>query len=42
MAGSWAGLLGSLVEGKDLSSEDTAWAMDLIMAGEATPAIAAP
>jgi len=38
MAGSWAGLLGSLVEGKDLSSEDTAWAMDLIMAGEATPA----
>ncbi|GAA4614080.1 anthranilate phosphoribosyltransferase [Saccharopolyspora hordei] len=38
MAGSWAGLLGSLVAGEDLSAEDTAWAMDLIMSGEATPA----
>lgn len=38
MAGSWAGLLGSLVAGADLSAEDTAWAMDLIMSGEATPA----
>ncbi|MFC7344110.1 anthranilate phosphoribosyltransferase [Saccharopolyspora griseoalba] len=38
MAGSWAELLGSLVAGTDLSAEDTAWAMDLIMAGEATPA----
>ncbi|MER6989761.1 anthranilate phosphoribosyltransferase [Saccharopolyspora hirsuta] len=38
MAGSWAGLLGTLVAGEDLSAEDTAWAMDLIMAGEATPA----
>ncbi|WP_425442005.1 anthranilate phosphoribosyltransferase [Saccharopolyspora flava] len=38
MAGSWAGLLGSLVAGTDLSAEDTAWAMDLIMSGEATPA----
>ena len=37
-AGSWAGLLSSLVAGEDLSAEDTAWAMDLIMAGEATPA----
>ncbi|RRO14901.1 anthranilate phosphoribosyltransferase [Saccharopolyspora rhizosphaerae] len=38
MAGSWAGLLSSLVAGTDLSAEDTAWAMDLIMSGEATPA----
>lgn len=38
MAGSWAGLLGHLVAGKDLSAEDTAWAMDLVMTGEATPA----
>ncbi|TDC95177.1 anthranilate phosphoribosyltransferase [Saccharopolyspora aridisoli] len=38
MAGSWAGLLSSLVAGADLSAEDTAWAMDLIMSGEATPA----
>ncbi|MDA3626832.1 anthranilate phosphoribosyltransferase [Saccharopolyspora oryzae] len=38
MAGNWAGLLGHLVAGEDLSAEDTAWAMDLIMAGEATPA----
>nr|WP_228045970.1 anthranilate phosphoribosyltransferase [Saccharopolyspora sp. HNM0983] len=30
--------MGSLVAGNDLSAEDTAWAMDLIMAGEATPA----
>ncbi len=38
MAGSWAALLGNLVAGRDLSAEDTAWAMDLVMAGEATPA----
>ncbi|WP_344681592.1 anthranilate phosphoribosyltransferase [Saccharopolyspora taberi] len=38
MAGSWAGLLGHLVAGNDLSAEDTAWAMDLVMTGEATPA----
>ncbi|GAA0540115.1 anthranilate phosphoribosyltransferase [Saccharopolyspora thermophila] len=38
MAGNWAGLLSSLVAGEDLSAEDTAWAMDLIMTGEATPA----
>ncbi|MGP4017222.1 anthranilate phosphoribosyltransferase [Saccharopolyspora sp. 5N708] len=37
-AGNWAGLLGSLVAGEDLSATDTSWAMDLIMAGEATPA----
>lgn len=38
MAGNWAGLLGSLVAGEDLSAEETAWAMDLIMSGEASPA----
>ena len=38
MAGSWAGLLGHLVAGNDLSAEDTAWAMDLVMTGEAGPA----
>ncbi|MHA6803064.1 anthranilate phosphoribosyltransferase [Salinifilum ghardaiensis] len=37
MAGSWAELLNSLVSGRDLSVEDTAWAMDLIMSGEASP-----
>lgn len=38
MAGSWANLLGHLVAGNDLSAQDTAWAMDLVMTGEATPA----
>ncbi|MGW3471637.1 anthranilate phosphoribosyltransferase [Saccharopolyspora sp. NPDC000995] len=38
MAGNWAGLLGSLVAGEDLSAEETAWAMNLIMSGEASPA----
>ncbi len=36
--GTWSGLLGHLVAGKDLSAADTAWAMDLVMTGEATPA----
>lgn len=34
MAGSWAELLSTLVSGRDLSGEETAWAMDLIMSGE--------
>lgn len=38
MAGSWAELLGHVVAGHDLNAEDTAWAMDLVMTGEATPA----
>ncbi|WP_029535286.1 anthranilate phosphoribosyltransferase [Saccharopolyspora spinosa] len=38
LAGNWAGLLGSLVAGEDLAAEETAWAMDLIMSGEASPA----
>ena len=38
MTGDWADLLGHLVAGNDLGAEDTAWAMDLVMTGEATPA----
>lgn len=38
VAGSWPKLLGHLVAGEDLAAEDTAWAMDLVMSGEATPA----
>ena len=34
----WPGLLGALLEGRSLSADDTAWAMDEIMAGEAAPA----
>jgi anthranilate phosphoribosyltransferase len=35
---SWPEVLGALVGGGDLSSEQTAWAMGEILAGEATPA----
>ena len=35
---SWPGLLNGLLDGHDLSADDTAWAMDLIMRGEATDA----
>ncbi|WP_413756826.1 anthranilate phosphoribosyltransferase [Streptomyces sp. MMBL 11-3] len=35
---SWPALLNGLLEGHDLSADDTAWAMDLIMRGEATDA----
>lgn len=34
----WPGILGRLVAGGDLSAEDTAWAMDQVMTGEATDA----
>ena len=34
----WATLLTALMSRADLSADDTAWAMDEIMAGEATPA----
>lgn len=34
----WRGLLGQLLRGDDLAAEDTAWAMDQMMSGEATPA----
>ncbi|MEV0224249.1 anthranilate phosphoribosyltransferase [Streptomyces sp. NPDC050704] len=35
---SWPGVLNGLLDGRDLSADDTAWAMDLIMRGEATDA----
>src|SRR5690625_4835430 len=38
MTGRWPDLLAHLVAGRDLSAEDTAWAMNLVMTGEATAA----
>ncbi|AEN09489.1 MULTISPECIES: anthranilate phosphoribosyltransferase [unclassified Streptomyces] len=35
-ARSWPGVLTPLLRGQDLAAEDTAWAMDRIMSGEAT------
>jgi anthranilate phosphoribosyltransferase len=35
---SWAGILGSLVDGDDLSIDEATWAMRSVMAGEATSA----
>lgn len=35
---SWPAVLGRLVDGDDLALQDTAWAMDEIMSGAATPA----
>jgi anthranilate phosphoribosyltransferase len=37
-APSWPELLTALLRGRDLTAADTAWAMDQIMTGEATPA----
>ena len=37
-APTWRLVLGDLMQGRDLASDDTAWAMDEIMSGEATPA----
>lgn len=37
-ARTWPRLLGTLVAGNDLATEDTAWAMDEVMTGLATPA----
>ncbi|MEO8094323.1 MAG: anthranilate phosphoribosyltransferase [Pseudolysinimonas sp.] len=34
----WPSILGSLVEGNDLSVGDASWAMDSVVSGEATPA----
>ncbi|MCV2396459.1 anthranilate phosphoribosyltransferase [Actinotalea sp. M2MS4P-6] len=34
---SWPGLLRTLLAGQDLDAEATAWAMDQVMSGEATP-----
>lgn len=38
VAHSWPGILGMLIEGNDLSISDAEWAMQEVMAGEATPA----
>ena len=35
---SWPRVLNGLLDGHDLSADDTAWAMDRIMSGEATDA----
>ncbi|TDP96092.1 anthranilate phosphoribosyltransferase [Labedaea rhizosphaerae] len=35
---SWSGLLNSLIAGADLAADDTRWAMDKIMSGDATSA----
>ncbi|AEW93643.1 MULTISPECIES: anthranilate phosphoribosyltransferase [Streptomycetaceae] len=37
-APTWPGVLGALLAGRDLSGDDTAWAMDRIMSGAATDA----
>jgi anthranilate phosphoribosyltransferase len=37
-ANTWPGILGSLVDGDDLSISEAEWAMQSVMAGEATPA----
>lgn len=37
-ARSWPDVISALIAGRDLSTEDTAWAMDQIMSGEATNA----
>ena len=34
----WPRLISALISGKDLTADGTAWAMDTIMSGEATPA----
>ena len=34
----WPGLLAELLSGTSVSAEDTAWAMDQVMSGDATPA----
>jgi anthranilate phosphoribosyltransferase len=38
MSHSWAEVLGALVQGRDLASDQTSWAMGEILAGAATPA----
>ena len=34
----WPSLLNRLLDGVDLTADDTAWGMDRVMSGEATPA----
>ena len=36
--GSWPDVLGALLNGKDLTAAEAAWAMDRIMSGEASDA----
>ncbi len=38
-AATWPRLLSALVAGRDLTSEQTAWAMDRVMSGETPPAV---
>ncbi|HEY2834864.1 MAG TPA: anthranilate phosphoribosyltransferase [Sporichthyaceae bacterium] len=38
MTRTWSALIGALLRREDLGADDTAWAMDQIMAGDATPA----
>lgn len=38
---SWPGLLGSVLNGRDLSEPDTAWVMDQVMRGKASDALIA-
>jgi anthranilate phosphoribosyltransferase len=38
VAHNWPGILGTLIEGNDLSISDAEWAMQEVMAGQATPA----
>ena len=38
MSATWPALIGALLTGADLDREQTQWAMDQVMAGEATPA----
>ncbi|MDQ0144382.1 anthranilate phosphoribosyltransferase [Pseudarthrobacter niigatensis] len=37
-ANTWPRLISALIKGTDLTAENTSWAMDTIMSGEATPA----
>ncbi|MEO5312982.1 anthranilate phosphoribosyltransferase [Pseudarthrobacter sp. CC12] len=37
-ANTWPRLISTLIKGTDLTAENTSWAMDTIMSGEATPA----
>ncbi|UIJ33596.1 anthranilate phosphoribosyltransferase [Allobranchiibius sp. GilTou73] len=37
-ARSWSRLLGALLQGGDLTADDTSWAMDQVMSGQASPA----
>jgi anthranilate phosphoribosyltransferase len=38
MGTTWPDLIGALLRGDELSTDETAWAMDEIMSGKASPA----